>query len=190
MEGAGPADKPEGWNMDVTATSAANLYHFQTALASSGQASAIFGALTQSYAQASAGLASGGGDLSSVVGQANLGPLVSAIYAQSGAQGALQDLGASGLVGGLDANAASALLFNLGGDSSSSLSGFESAVQSRTTLASTAADALKAYGSGTVTQLAQAEAPAATGQDAGTLAVQAAFAAQQNILNTTFTLLA
>jgi hypothetical protein len=189
--------------MDVGTTTSQNLYSYQSAVAGGTQAQAIFQTLTKAYAQSSSALSATDG-LSVLAGQANLKPLISAIYTQgkaiqaadaangtdstsaSNATNAIAGL-QSGSYGNLDASAASSLLTQLfggGGDSSSTLQGFGVGLSSASSLASVAADARKAYGGGTLTSDAQAQAAATlkeasgTGTDTGTSNQNATYSVQ------------
>jgi hypothetical protein len=192
--------------MDVSTTSSQNLFSYQAALAGGTQSQAVLQTLAKAYSQSSGSLDNSDG-LSGLAGQANLGPLVSAIYAQASAAQTsgttAQASGVSGLqlgsyYGNLDSGAAAGLLTQTFGSSSSSSDGFGLGISSTTTLASAAADARKAYGTGTLTQDAQTQASAiqptegttAGSNNALTYLTQAASAAQLAAMNNTFTLLA
>ena len=193
--------------MDVSSATSQNLYSYQASLAGGTQSQAILQTLAQAYSQGSSNLDNSDG-LSGLAGQANLGPLVSAIYAQGSATSQAsgdtsQTAGISGLqsgsyFGNLNSGAAAGLLTQTFGDASSSSDGFALGISSTTTLASAAADARKAYGTGTLTQEAQTQASAIqpttgtanTTNDAQTYLAQAASSAQLAAINNTFTLLA
>ena len=184
--------------MNIGATTAQNIYDYQSTLTSAGRASAVFQVLTQAYSQSSAALGSSN-DLATLAGQANLKPLINAIYSQGKAiqaAGGTADNGVQGLqpaqlFGGVDSGSASTLLTQLFGDSASSLPGFGVGAAP---LSMVSADAVKAYGSGNLTQNAQAQAAATLGGSASsnpsTNAIQAAITAQMAAINNTFTLLA
>jgi len=184
--------------MNIGATTAQNIYDYQSTLTTAGRASAVFQVLTQAYSQSSAAMGSSN-DLATLAGQANLKPLISAIYTQGKAiqaaggtaDNGVQGLQASPLYGGVDSSAASSLLTQLFGDSASSLSSFGVGAS---TLSMVGADARKAYGSGNLTQAAQAQAAqtlnGSSSSSTSANAIQAAISAQMASINNTFTLLA
>lgn len=187
--------------MDVTSASAQSLYAYQSAVAGSNQASAVFQALTQAYT-ANSGSTSGD-DLADLVGQANAAPLVPALYTQSGAlkngtagAAAIVGLQAQPTVEGLDSTAAANLLSGLSSDGGDN-QGFDGALSNSGALATAAALAQQTYGAGTLSSdartLAAANAAAAgtsTGSPTAAYVSQAAATAQLSALNNTFTLLA
>ncbi|GEM_PF-3176747 len=195
--------------MTADVTSALGAYSYQSTLATSGRANAVFQVLAQAYSN-SRGTSSD--PLSALVSQANNAPLVSAIYTQGKALQAsgtaddastatgLLGLSTSQLVSGLSSAGGSASLSELFGDSATGLAGFAAAASGGPDLALLAAQARKAYGSGNLTSEArsQASASAAAADDAsgaGTSTSQAyllqtSAAAQAAALNNTFTLLA
>lgn len=197
--------------MTIAAASALSTYSYQSSLASTSQANAVFQVLAQAYSNG-ASASSGSDPLTALVSQTNMAPLVSAIYTQGKA---LQDSGtadadttATGLLGlstsqlvsGLSSTTSSTSLSELFGDSASGLSGFDSATSSRSTLALLTAQAQKAYGTGTLTSEAKAQASASaaaadTASGTGTstsqtYGTQMTIAAQLAAMNNTFTLLA
>lgn len=161
--------------MDVTATSLST-YSYLTALAKSGQSSAVLGTLAQAYTQASSGA---DGSLESLAGQSYLGTLASAVYAQAGSASSVQGLSAL-TVGGLDSSSASSLLSGLASDSASALLGFDAALAGGANLAAVSAQARKTYGSGTLSQ--DAASAADPTQNPMTLALQALASATGNTL--------
>jgi hypothetical protein len=181
--------------MDVSATSALNLFNFQSAQAAGSQSSAVLKVLAQAYTDSTSSLGSTD-DLSALAGFQNLSPLVSAIYSQAGTQAAasLQGLSGNQLFEGVNSSSATSLLGGLGTDAASQ--GFLSALTSTSTLATTASLARQAYGTGNLTTEAQNQATAETNAanqgttpTAATLA-QTLAAAQLAATNNTFTLLA
>jgi hypothetical protein len=154
--------------MDIGSASAISSYNYQTSVQGGTQAKAVLQALTQAYASASTGN-SGTDPLSALVGNANLGPLVSAIYTQAQAvnpTSALSGLAsASQTFGGVDPSSATSLLASLGSSSSSGLNGFEAALGSSSYLA------LASYQSSQNAASAAASAPAVppAGSDAATM---------------------
>jgi len=113
--------------MNIGATSAVNLYNYQSTVQSSGQSAAVLQALAQTYSGAAAsgeGLFSSTDSLSALAGSSDtLGSLMGGIYSASAANGST-DFSAAGLstssIGGLDSSSASSLLNSLGKSSSSS----------------------------------------------------------------------
>ncbi len=196
--------------MTPDVTSALGAYSYQSTLATSGRANAVFQVLAQAYSNSKG--TSGADPLSALVSQANNAPLVSAIYTQGKALQAagtadgastatgLLGLSTSQLVSGLSSSTGSSYLSELFGDSTPGLAGFTAATSGGPDLALLAAQARKAYDSGNLTSEArsQASASAAAADDAsgaGTSTsqaylLQASAAAQVAALNNTFTLLA
>ncbi|BDU75951.1 hypothetical protein [Mesoterricola sediminis] len=166
--------------MTTAAATALSSFSYLSALTSSGASSAVLGTLASAYTKASAAQ---DGSLEAVAGQGYLGTLASAIYTQSGSAGSIQNLSAL-TVGGLDSGSAASLLSGLTSDSASALQGFDASLLGGASLAAAGAEARKAYGSGTLTQAAQAAAD--TTSSPATLALQAVAAS----LGNTFTLLA
>jgi hypothetical protein len=156
--------------MDIGSASAISSYNYQTAVQGGTQAQAVLQALTQAYSSSSAD--SGGADpLAALVGNANLGPLVSAIYTE--AQAANPAAGTSGITGlassqtfgGVDPSSATSLLASLGSPSSSGLNGFDAALGASSYLA------LASYQSSQNAAAAAASTPAAppAGSDSTTM---------------------
>ncbi len=186
--------------MTTAISPAQSLYSYQTALSSSGQSQAVLQILAQAYTASSSAL-DGTDALTSLVGQANLKPLVTAIYNQSAAlqasgtdASAITGLSSSELVGGLSSSSASSMLSQLFGDSTSALQGFNSSITSGTSLATLASQAQKAYGTGNLTASAQSQAASlldTSGSGSSNASIlQAALSAQMAAINNTFTLLA
>ncbi|BDU71815.1 hypothetical protein [Mesoterricola silvestris] len=195
--------------MTIDATAALGTYAYQSTLATTSRANAVFQVLAQAYSNSQS---TSSDPLSALVSQANNAPLVSAIYTQgkalqaSGtADGTTQATGLLGLdtaqlVSGLSSASSSSSLSELFGDATSGFLGFDAATASGSTLALLAAQARKAYGSGTLTADAKAqaaagasEADAASGAGTSTsqpYLLQASAAAQLAAMNNTFTLLA
>ncbi|HLO65507.1 MAG TPA: hypothetical protein VK188_00710 [Holophaga sp.] len=161
--------------MNVAST-AQSTYSYLTALATSGQSSAVLGTLAQAYTQASSGA---DGSLESLAGQSYLGALASAVYTQAGSASRVQGLSALN-VGGLDSSSASSLLSGLTSDSASALQGFDAALLGSANLAAASAQARKTYGTGTLAQDAAAAADAT--QNPLNLALQALASATGNTL--------
>ena len=125
--------------MDIGSASAISSYNFQTAVQGGTQAKAVLQALTQAYSSASASN-TGADPLAALVGNANLGPLVSAIYTQAKAlnpsgTSTLSGLGSAQTFGGVDPSSATSLLASLGSSSANGLSGFEAAMGANSYLA-------------------------------------------------------
>jgi hypothetical protein len=196
--------------MTIDATPALTSYTYQSALATTSRANAVFQVLAQAYSNTQG--TSGSDPLTALISQTNNAPLVSAIYTQGKALQAagtadadttatgLLGLSTSQLVSGLSSTTSSSSLSELFGDSTSGLSGFGSATSGGPALALLAAQAQKAYGAGNLTADARSQASAnATSADnasgAGTSTsqtylIQASAAAQLAAMNNTFTLLA
>ncbi|WP_306601873.1 hypothetical protein [Geothrix sp. 21YS21S-2] len=195
--------------MTIDATSALSTYSYQSTLATTSRANAVFQVLAQAYSNAQG---TSSDPLTSLISQTNNAPLVSAIYTQGKALQAagtadadttatgLLGLSTSQLVSGLSSTTSSSSLSELFGDSSAGLSGFGPATASGSALALLAAQAQKAYGGGNLTADAASQAAAnaaAADKTSGagtstsqTYLLQASAAAQLAAMNNTFTLLA
>jgi hypothetical protein len=132
--------------MDVSATSAANLYSFQSTAKSSGQTAAVLQALGSVVTQSQG---SGSDGMSNALTMATTAPVVNAMYSMATNTGTKVDLAATlqgyTSYGGLDSGAASALLSGAG---SGANSGLDSALTASSTLALTAYSANQKYGTG------------------------------------------